>query len=243
MRLTRWGWISIAWMFHGCSTTTVEPQPMLPEGPSYLSVPHPQGFDLSEVELIFRDEQAPKADQLKDCDKDYKEVKRVVTAPEDVERGIRELVEADPVRYHWCFYKQISEMMQRIEARESAIRDRQKAVLDTFEFLAPVAKAFRISFSDTRYQRYAVVRYRELSPWVFYRNVDMTPQATSDLLAGVAQPFGALRAPAQQNGASVLERYGIRPSAAGSAGEGPMIPASDLISEPSSSGNAASGSP
>ena len=213
MRLTRLRQLYVSLGFSlvaSCSTTTVDTQPILPEGPSYLSVPHPQGYDLSEVGAIFRAAQAPNAESLKECDKDFKELKRVVTAPDEVERGVRELVEADPVHYHWCFYQKIASMVQMVEAKEAGIRDRQKAVLDTYDFLAPVAKAYRIAFSDTRYQRYAVVRYRELSPWVFYRQVEMTPQSTSDLLVGVAQPFGALRAPAEVPGNTVLERYGIK---------------------------------
>lgn len=213
MRLTRIALWALIGAVTGCSTTSVEPLPMLPEGPSYLRVPHPQGYDLSEARVLFRDAHAPDAEKLKSCDAEFQKLRKVVTIPDDFEKGVRELVQRDPEAYHWCFYSKTVELYDRLQTPESGIRDRQRMVLEAYEFLAPVAKAFRIEFSDTRYQRYAVVRYREISPWVFYRQVDLTPQSTSDLLVGVGQPFGAVRAPAEQNGSTILEKYGLSKTA------------------------------
>ena len=68
----------------------------------------------------------------------------------------------------------------------------------------------------SRYLRFAVSHYRRMSEWVFYRKLELTPQATSELVEA-ANPFGVYRTPAEA--ASILEKYNLRAKEAANAGD------------------------
>jgi hypothetical protein len=201
-----------AWIFGfggagGCTTAEVAPQPapvsMLP--PPYVQVPHPAGYDLADLRAIFTDRTAPKPDDLKGCEEDLKKLKTLTQSDDEITQGTRELIRRDPVRYHWCFYGKILQLEADLKS-ESYLDERQKKVLDTYGFLTPVGRAFIQEYHDSRYMRWAVRHYKQISEWVFYRKLELTPQATSDLVEA-SNPFGLLREPAGP--VPVLEKYNI----------------------------------
>lgn len=164
----------------GCSAPEVVPPPEVPE---YTRLPHPAGTSaLNEVRAIFREGSAPDPDDFsKDCDEEVKKVLHSNESKEQVRAGIDKLVKEDPIHYHWCFYAKILVLEQDLK-KLNYIDERQKRVLDTFEFLSPVARSFSSVFHDPRYLRSAVDRYRKISEWVFFRRLELTPQGTEDML-------------------------------------------------------------
>ena len=174
--------------------------------PAYVQVPHPAGYDIGDLRAIMMAAGSPKAEDVQKCDLDMKTLKKVTPSEPEVAEGIRELVKGDPVKYHWCFYGKILELEDALKA-ESFVDERQKKTLDTYAFLVPVSRAFLLEFHDSRYTRWAVKHYRTISEWVFYRKLELSPQATVDM-AEASNPFGFLR----DNSAAprpVLEKYNI----------------------------------
>src|SRR4051794_12177494 len=94
-------WILSIW--NGCSAPSVTPTPTLIP-PVYLQVPHPEGPDSIDLEAIFRDPKAPKPEELKSCDEDFKRLRLATASEDEFKRGVLELVQSDPVKHHWCFY-------------------------------------------------------------------------------------------------------------------------------------------
>ena len=119
--------------------------------------------------------------------------------------GARELVRRDPVKYHWCFYGKILELENSLKS-ESYLDEKQKSVLDVYGSLTPMGRAFMQEYHDSRYMRWGVKHYRQISEWVFYRKVELTPQATSELVEA-SNPFGLLRDAVGM--VPVLEKYNI----------------------------------
>ncbi len=197
-----------AWVFGvgGCSTSEVNPNPAptaLP--PPYVQVPHPAGFDMSDLRAIFTEYNAPKLEDLKGCDDHLKKLKSLTNSPDELTAGMRELVKTDPVRYHWCYYGKLLELEADLKT-DAFIDEKQKKVLEAYAFLTPIGRAFMQEYHDSRYLRWAVRHYRLLSEWVFYRKVEMTPQMTAELVEAT-NPFGLLREPAAPR--PVLEKYNI----------------------------------
>ena len=196
------------WIFAvgGCTTAEVSPQGSLPAlPPPYVQVPHPGGYSMSDLRAIFMTPGAPKLEDLKDCDSDFKKLRSLTQAQLELVEGARELVRRDPIKYHWCFYGKILQLESDLKA-ESYLDEKQKSVLDIYGSLTPMARAFMQEFHDSRYLRWGVKHYREVSEWVFYRKVEMTPQATSDLVEA-SNPFGMLK---DSTGVvPVLEKYNI----------------------------------
>jgi hypothetical protein len=191
----------------GCSTVRQEPIGAMPElPPEYIHVPHPEGLDRADLVAIFTDLKAPSPEQLKDCDSDWQKLKQATISPKERSQGARELIRQDPVSYHWCFYGKLVQLDEKMK-NSVYIDEKQKEVLKTYSFLAPLARAFMEEYNDTRYMRWAVNRYRQLSHYVFYREVDMTPRMTEEL-ASATNPFGAYR-PSKDEPMSVLSKYGI----------------------------------
>lgn len=197
-----------AWLLGvgGCSTTELKPVPVPTlAAPDYIRVPHPAGFDLVDVRAIFATREAPAPETLKDCSADFLKLKSVVRTADELQRGTRELVKNDPVRFHWCFYGKLLELEASLKATDY-LDVRQKSVLSTYEILVPVAKAYLKEYRDSRYLRWAIRHYRNLSQFVFFQKLDQTPQMTAELTE-VNNPFGVWREPASAG--SVLEKYGI----------------------------------
>jgi hypothetical protein len=159
---------------------------------------------------------------LKDCDGDFKKLAALTPSHDEIKAGVRELVAADPVKYHWCFYSKVLELNGFLKNDTSYVDERQKRALDAYNFLVPVARGFMAEFQDSRYLRYSVTHYRRLSEWIFFRKLEMTPQATSELV-DAANPFGLYRAPVETM--SVLEKYSIpksEPAPSGVVTGGPV---------------------
>ena len=58
---------------------------------------------------------------------------------------------------------------------------------------------------DTRYLRWAVKNYKDLSTWIFYRRVELTPEATADLLENIRNPYALWRKDTKRK--PILEKY------------------------------------
>lgn len=196
----------------GCSTSQLNPLPQLPPAPPpYVHVPHPEGMDLGDLMLVFTHRDAPALDSLGACDSDFVTLQSKTVSRDELEQGALEFVQSDPVKYHWCFYGKLLELDGKLK-EEPYIDQRQKRVLNTFQFLTPIAKAFHDEYQESRYLRWAVIRYRQLSEFVFYRRLELAPDAAMGMGTTV-NPFGLLRAPSESRG-GVLEKYGlIRPEA------------------------------
>jgi hypothetical protein len=152
------------------------------------------------------DPRSPKADEIQKCDADLKKLRTLTVSEPEIAEGTRELIKGDPVRYHWCFYGKLLDLEDTLKA-DSFVDERQKKALETYAFLVPVSRAFLQEFHDSRYTRWAVKHYRTLSEWVFYRKLELSPQATVDM-AEATNPFGFLR----DNSTAprpVLEKYNI----------------------------------
>lgn len=190
----------------GCSTVETPPDaPIAPPAP-ILSMPHPAGADLADIRDLFYDKQAPVLDSLKFCDADFRKLQAATQSRDVLAEGMRELVRKDPAHYHWCFYSQILSMENALKG-ELYVDERQKLVLDTFEFLTPVARVFLTDYRDSRYLRWAIYRYQKLSEWVFFRRVEASPKETEELV-NTANPMGLVRGSGDDQSA-VLDRYGI----------------------------------
>lgn len=206
---------SASWLVAGgCSTFSVfqaEPLPALPPTPpGYVQVPHPDGTDVGDLLAIFTDRSAPDPLSLKDCDQDFWKLQAATRSKDELIQGAREFVRVDPVKYHWCFYGKLFELEEQMKA-SVYIDERQAHVLKAYQFLTPMSRAFLLEYSDSRYLRWAVNRYRRLSEYVFYRRVELSPQATSELTSS-SNPFGNYR-PAAEPPKGILEKYGLVPKA------------------------------
>lgn len=200
-----------------CSTVEVEPLPPLPETPKYLQVPHPEGYDIGDLQAIFKYSKAPASLALDACDRDFGVLMKKTQSLPEITQGVFELVKQDPEAYHYCFYDRLSKMREGL-GKLTSQSDRQRSVLDSYFFLVPVARAFKAQFQDSRYLRQAIYHYQIVAEWVFYRKVVPSAETTSELaLKDYLNPFALYRDP-QSPGTSVLEKYGLKkPAAAHSA--------------------------
>ncbi len=212
-------------MVSSCATTKVEPLPPLPEAPSYVQVPHPEGLEYGDLMAIFTEQGAPAPASLKGCESEFTKLRKATLSKEELLNGARELVKRDPTKYHWCFYGTLMTLETQVKEMPY-IDERQKAILDAYVFITPIARAFHLEYQDSRYLRWAVQRYRRFSEYVFYRRLEPTPQTNSELV-GTTQPWGAFRAPAAERG--VLNKYGIVPEA--TAHEAPADFANPVVEE------------
>lgn len=179
----------------------------LPEIPEYAHVPHPGGYDLADLRSIFLEPKAPQPDTWATCDGDFKKLRSLTEIPDEIERGARELVLRDAAKMHWCFYSKFIGIEAEMARPENYLEDKQKAVVEAYAFLAPIARAFREEYKDTRYLRWAIVHYRRLSEWVFYRRLEPTPDSIAKLAETPNNPFSKVRKDEEKR--SVLEKYGI----------------------------------
>lgn len=192
-------------------TTTELVTPLPPNPPTYVQVPHPQGAQISDLFAIFTEPGAPVlATYPKTCDSAFKKLKSLTRSKKEFEDGVLELVKRNPVHHHWCFYAKLLELENSLKT-ETFVDVKQKRLLDTYEYLVPIAKVFESQFHDTRYLRIAVIRYRKASEWVFFRKLDLTPEGTADLVQPT-NPFGLWKDSVPQY--SVLEKYNIIEAAA-----------------------------
>ncbi|MCM2324421.1 MAG: hypothetical protein NDJ90_14275 [Oligoflexia bacterium] len=209
---TAFGVIAIGLTFFwGCSTTELRPIAVTSVAPpQYVDVPQPAGFDLSDVSALFVDRRAPAASVVAACDADFRKLRGLTESEDELRKGVDELVKSDPVAYHWCFYGKILDLEKTLKTTPY-VDERQKAVLDAYAFLVPLAKGFMREYQDSRYLRWAIRHYRGVSETVFFKKLDQSPRMTAELVE-VANPFGLWRDPASSK--SVLEKYHlVKPAA------------------------------
>jgi hypothetical protein len=205
-----------------CSTThVVETKKPLPVIPEYVRVPHPAGFDLADLRAILVSPLAP-ADVngafAETCDAEFKKLAAATPQKEERYKGALELVTQDPERMHWCYYTKISKLQEILQG-DSTWSERQKLVLESFEFLSPVANAFLKAYHDSRYLRWAAQYYSKISEWVFFKKLAPTPESTAIFTNGSRpelEPWVSVqREDTKPN--SVFAKYGIsfQPTVAG----------------------------
>ena len=189
--------------FGACTTSILKPSlPVNP--PSYTQVPHPQGGDLGDINALFQERGAPRNPNFaKVCGADFTSLKRSALSKSEIDAGIDELVMHDPVHYHWCFYARMAKLEEEIKA-DTYVDERQRKLLQEYEFFVPVARVFKNNFNDSRYLRWAIARYRKLSEWIFSRKLDLTPQGTAEFVRPEVT-FGLWRSPVEQR--SIMEKY------------------------------------
>ncbi len=189
----------------GCTTTPVG-LIKLPSPPEYIQVPHPAGMDLGDISALFLDEKAPKDVEFsKDCDANFRKIQSLTLSFQERIEGVRELVRRNPIYYHWCFYSKVLELEKKMNS-EAFVDEKQKEILTIYEFLTPVARSFLSDFHDSRYLRWAVNRYQQLSDWIFCRKLELNPSGTMDMVQPT-QPLGLYRISPESP--SVLEKYHI----------------------------------
>lgn len=201
----------------GCATQEIIPSTVPPvDPPPAVTLPHPNGLDLADLRAIFVQRGAPHlaSEEIRSCDRDFRTLRERTQSAEELDQGAREFVKKDPVKYHWCVYAKILETEEAVK-NGAYLDERQRALMYGYLFIAPVARAFLKELSDSRYLRWAVSHYRQASQIVFYRQVEPTPQLTNELV-NVEEAFQRVR-PAPEAPATMLEKYGIVPTA-------PMVP-------------------
>lgn len=227
--------VLLAMLTSSCATTEpVRVPASLPEVPQYTRVPHPNGFDLADLKAIFLHPAAPP--KLRDtaslnCDADFRKLVAATPLKHERTAGALELVKVQPEEMHWCFYAQILKLQELLQS-DSTWTQRQNQVLDTFDFLTPVAGAFFDHYHDSRYLRWASQYYSKVSEWVFFKKVHPTPENTLLLTQGERssrEPWVAPAAPGKEP--SIFAKYGLSltPSVAGARNpleEAPRAPAS-----------------
>ena len=246
VRLTLFRIISVMPLFTavgiGCTTASLDPvsapQVILPD---WTGVPHPAGMDLGDIEAIFIRKaegpgmsSPPTRQELANCDRPLKVLREKTMSRDEMALGVRELVRADPVGQHWCFYGKILEMEQKLRQPELLLKGRQELVLETFAYLAPVARAFHVELNDSRYWRWAILRYRLASERVFFQKVEPTAETTSTLVTA-SDPFAWVRPGAKGEG-SILQKYGLLPvnTAGAASSTQPPTASSSGVSPPQS---------
>jgi len=206
----------------GCSTTqVVEEKTALPIVPEYVKVPHPAGFDLADLRAILISPLAPTdlmGEFADTCDLEYKKLTDATLQKEEHEKGAIELVTSDPERMHWCFYVKISKL-ETVLKSDSTWTDRQNKVIETFQFLSPIANAFLKTYHDSRYVRWAAQYYSKVSEWVFFKKLAPTPESSVMFTTGVRpelEPWVSVQRE-ESRPVSVFTKYGIsfQPSVAG----------------------------
>jgi len=198
---------SVLALLAACTSIQEVRAPQLPVEPApILDLPHPQGYGSTELKSLFIGAKAPDRATLKDCGADFNKLVARTQAMDELRTGARELVLENPADYHWCFYDKFLVLEEELR-KPLGIEERQKLTLEIFHWAVPFARAFQLEFKDSRYLRWAVQRYRALSPQIFFRAVELTPQATEEL-AVLENPFGIWKAP--QQAASILSKYGLR---------------------------------
>jgi outer membrane biosynthesis protein TonB len=205
----------------GCSTAQknpdVEPTPIVsptviptptptptPTPPEYTKVVHPERIEITELSRVFLDAHAPKAEDFAEqCTSDFYKLSSIVGVKEEFNQAVRELVRNDPTHYHWCFYARFLNLEKRL-TNDTYIDEKQKWVLNEFDFLVPISKAFMAEYHESRYFRWVVLRYQTLSELLFFRKLELTPLGTSELVNAV-NPLGPVRE--SKDAQSILDKY------------------------------------
>jgi hypothetical protein len=190
-----------------CSSTKVAqaPAPISePQRIPVLALPHPEGYASADLDALLKLPEAPQAPES--CHVTQRELAKRVLNAQELERGVAELVVDQPAVQHWCFYHRFRHLDSELKELEGILK-KQQHVIETYRDVLPIARAFQSEFKDSRYLRWAIQTYRRVSPQVFFRTVELTPEATQELVL-IERPFSDWKAPA--SGLSVLEKYGLK---------------------------------
>ncbi len=211
----------------GCSSTTVvQEQPVIPEVPEYVKVPHPINFELASLRAIFYSPLAPQDIQgefSKTCDGEFQKLAELSTSLEERQKAATELVSGDPERMHWCFYGKISKLQEVLQG-DTTWSERQKKVFEVFTFISPTANAFLNVYHDSRYLRWATQYYSKISEWVFFRKVTPGPETTMAILEGAntnLEPWVPVDTKISKKD-SVFTKYGISLAPTVASGTNPL---------------------
>ncbi len=211
----------------GCSSPQVVVAPIdTPPRVPVLDLPHPEGFTPQHLDALFQRPDAPPAPEA--CHSTQRELVRVAESPEEVQRGIHELVIDQPALHHWCFYLSLRKLSAELAEPEGILR-KQRRVIDAYQDILPVARAFQREFKDSRYLRWAVQNYRSLSPRIFFRQVELSPEATNELVL-IERPFSDWASPPKQK--SVLEKYGLKESSERNPAAEAPLPTAEAATQP-----------
>lgn len=103
-----------------------------------VKIEHPQNFSMAALDKMFQKAKVlPQSESLKTCDQDFRKALPLAKEKSKQLDLAKELIHLDPQHYHFCFYQQIKNL------EESKIKNLgQKMVIETYEFLAPIARAF-----------------------------------------------------------------------------------------------------
>jgi hypothetical protein len=198
--------VMVLFILNSCSTTHVNPHPPLQVPVVHVLLPHPNGSSIEDVDAIFTDKAAPPEPSFAlTCDGRYKKLLSLSQTLDELQEGTKELVRENPVHFHWCFYAKLSRLEVDVK-NESFFDEREKMVLEVFNFLTPVARIFASEYHDYRYIKIAIKIYHIMSQWVFMRHLEMTPQGITEL-DQIPQFQGVWRK--AENGFPVLEKYKI----------------------------------
>lgn len=209
------------------STTEVQENPVIPEVPEYVRVPHPVNFELASLRAIFYSPLAPQDIQgefAQSCDQEFQKLAQLSNSLEERHKAAVELVSGDPERVHWCFYVKVSKLQDNLQS-DTTWSQRQKKVFETFTFLSPVANAFLEVFHDSRYLRWATQYYSKISEWVFFRRVSPAPESTLAIIEGAAssnlEPWVPVDTKISKRD-SVFAKYGISLAPTVASGTNPL---------------------
>ncbi len=194
-------------LMSACSSTQVAqaPAPISePEKIPVLALPHPEGHASADLEALLKLPEAPQAPES--CHVTQRELAKRVLDSQELERGVAELVIDQPALQHWCFYHRFRRLDSELKELDGILK-KQQHLIEAYRDILPVARAFQSEFKDSRYLRWAIQTYRRVSPQVFFRAVELTPEATQEMVL-IERPFSDWRTPA--SGLSVLEKYGLK---------------------------------
>lgn len=182
--------------------------PPLPEVPKYTQLTHPPGVLVSDLRAWEATLPAGRAEELKDCDAPFHVLSEKSGSKEEIAKGVMELLDQDATKAHQCFYLKLNEVTREIDS-EKSIQERQKIVLRLYAYLSAMARGFQDRFHDTRYRRWALSSYQKHSERVFFRRLEVTPEATSDLVSDSEANGFTYYMPERQPATQVLEKYGL----------------------------------
>lgn len=144
-----------------------------------VKIEHPQNFSMAALDKMFQKANVlPQSESLKTCDQDFRKALPLAKEKSKQLDLAKELIHLDPQHYHFCFYQQIKNLE---ESKIKNLEERQKMVIETYEFLAPIARAFLETYGDSRYLSWAVKEYQQINPVVFYRRVNESEELSASL--------------------------------------------------------------
>jgi hypothetical protein len=169
-------------LLQGCSGGAVRPEGDVAENQKPpVRREHPASIQESDLIALFTDPKVPTGDVLERCDFEYHVEKSLSKGKQKLFFALPKYVQADPLRYHWCFYYRTQQLVTRVVDANTA--------LVYVEFLADLARIFKADFDDSRYLTHVIQVYRELSRREFFTPLRLSSETIQELgAAGEASP-------------------------------------------------------